>query len=46
MYLDRGSKQPLDLYYRPPSSDEHYCTNMENSFGLAVDTGISDLFQF
>ena len=31
------------LFYRPPSSDEHYYTNMEDSFGLAVDTGITEI---
>ena len=30
------------LFYRPPNSDANYYSNIEDSLGLALDTGIAD----
>ena len=31
------------MFYRPPNSDANYQTQIETSFGLATDTGITDI---
>lgn len=33
----------VDIYYRPPNSDAFYIVNIEDSIGLAIDTGISEV---
>lgn len=33
----------VGLFYRPPNSDASYITNIEDSIGLAIDTGISEV---
>ena len=33
----------IGTFYRPPNSDQTVLSNIENSVGLAVDTGISDI---
>ena len=33
----------IGTFYRPPNSDQTVLSNIENSIGLAIDTGISDI---
>ena len=33
----------VGLFYRPPNSDAAYLSSIEDSVGLAIDTGISDI---
>ena len=33
----------IGLFYRPPNSDAAYLSSIEDSVGLATDTGISDI---
>ena len=33
----------VGLFYRPPNSDSTYLSNIEDSIGLAIDTGINDM---
>ena len=33
----------IRTFYRPPNSDQTVLSNIENSIGLAIDTGISDI---
>ena len=37
------STKIVGLFYRPPNSDSTYLFNIEDSIGLAFDTGINDM---
>lgn len=39
----RNRKILVGTFYRPPNSTPQVLTDIENSIGLAVDTGISDI---
>ena len=41
--LCNNKKVLLGTFYRPPNSNAHYLTLIENSIGLAFDTGIRDI---